>query len=149
MDEPIFLDEGDPSQWRLAIRVLAMPADTNAAGDVFGGWLMSQADIAGATVAVQAAAGRVVTVAVNEFRFVSPVAVGDLVDIYARVQRMGTTSVRVEIRAWARREMDPESHHHVATASITYVAVGAEGRPRPIPPAVSPEPPQDPDLTRR
>jgi acyl-CoA thioesterase YciA len=98
----------------------------------FGGWLMSQADIAGATVAVQAAAGRVVTIAVNEFRFVSPVAVGDLVDIYARVQRLGTTSVSVEIRAWARREMDPESRHHVAVANITYVAVGADGRPRPI-----------------
>jgi len=140
MEEPIFLDEGDPSQWRLAIRVLAMPADTNAAGDIFGGWLMSQADIAGATVAVQAAAGRVVTVAVNEFRFVAPVACGDLVDIYARLQGQGTTSVRVEIRAWARREMDPESHHHVATASITYVAVSADGRPRAIPRAASPQP---------
>ena len=132
MPDPNLFDEGDPSQWRLAIRVLAMPADTNAAGDIFGGWLMSQADIAGATVAVQAAAGRVVTIAVNEFRFVSPVAVGDLVDIYARVQRLGTTSVSVEIRAWARRGMDPESRHHVAVASITYVAVGADGRPRPI-----------------
>ena len=132
MPDPNLFDEGDPSQWRLAIRVLAMPADTNAAGDIFGGWLMSQADIAGATVAVQAAAGRVVTIAVNEFRFVSPVAVGDLVDIYARVQRLGNTSVRVEIRAWARREMDPESRHHVAVANITYVAVGADGRPRPI-----------------
>ena len=132
MPDPNLFDEGDPSQWRLAIRVLAMPADTNAAGDIFGGWLMSQADIAGATVAVQAAAGRVVTIAVNEFRFVSRVAVGDLVDIYARVQRLGNTSVRVEIRAWARREMDPESRHHVAVANITYVAVGADGRPRPI-----------------
>ncbi len=137
MPDPNLFDEGDPSQWRLAIRVLAMPADTNAAGDIFGGWLMSQADIAGATVAVQAAAGRVVTIAVNEFRFVSPVAVGDLVDIYARVQRLGNTSVRVEIRAWARREMDPESRHHVAVANITYVAVGADGRPRPI--AASPK----------
>ena len=132
MPDPNLFDEGDPSQWRLAIRVLAMPADTNAAGDIFGGWLMSQADIAGATVAVQAAAGRVVTIAVNEFRFVSPVAVGDLVDIYARVQRLGTTSVSVEIRPWARREMDPESRHHVAGANITYVAVGVDGRPRPI-----------------
>ncbi len=132
MTDPHLLDEADPSKWRLAIRVLAMPADTNAAGDIFGGWLMSQADIAGATVAVQAAAGRVVTVAVNEFRFVSPVAVGDLVEIYARVQGLGTTSVRVEIAAWARREMDPDSHHHVASANITYVAVGADGRPRPI-----------------
>ncbi len=132
MDEPKLFDEADPCKWRLAIRVLAMPADTNAAGDIFGGWLMSQADIAGATVAVQAASGRVVTVAVNEFRFVSPVAVGDLVEIYARVQRMGNTSVRVEIQAWARREMDPDSHHHVANANITYVAVGPEGRPRPV-----------------
>jgi len=132
MDEPNLFDEADPSKWRLAIRVLAMPADTNAAGDIFGGWLMSQADIAGATVAVQAAAGRVVTVAVNEFRFVSPGAVGDLVEIYARVQRQGNTSVRVEIQAWARREMDPDSHHHVANANITYVAVGTDGRPRPI-----------------
>lgn len=132
MIDPHLFDETDPSKWRLAIRVMAMPADTNAAGDIFGGWLMSQADIAGATVAVQAAAGRVVTVAVNEFRFVSPVAVGDLVEIYARVQRWGTTSVRVEIAAWARREISPDSHHHVANANITYVAVTADGRPRPI-----------------
>mgnify|MGYP001343463921 CR=1 FL=1 len=123
MIDPHLFDETDPAKWRLAIRVMAMPADTNAAGDIFGGWLMSQADIAGATVAVQAAAGG---------GLASPVAGGDIVEIYARVQRQGTTSVRVEIAAWARREMDPDSHHHVANANITYVAVATDGRPRPI-----------------
>jgi len=128
-----FYDEPDPVVWRLAIRVVAMPADTNAYGDIFGGWLMSQADIAGSTVAIQAARGRVATVAVNEFRFLAPVLVGDLVDLYARLLRVGRTSLTVEVRAWARREPDPSSRREVAEAKISYVAIGRDGRPRPVP----------------
>lgn len=133
MSEPEFYDEPDPVAWRLAIRVVAMPADTNAYGDVFGGWLMSQADVAGSTVAIQAAQGRVATVAVNEFRFLAPVLVGDLVDLYARLVRVGNTSLTVQVRAWARQEPDPSTRREVAEAKISYVAIGRDGRPRPVP----------------
>jgi acyl-CoA thioesterase YciA len=95
---------------------------------------MSQADIAGATVAIQVARGRVATIAVQDFRFLAPVLVGDLVDLYARLERVGTTSMTVGVRAWARREPDPESRQQVAQAMISYVAVGEDGRPRPVEP---------------
>jgi acyl-CoA thioesterase YciA len=127
-----FYDEPDPAAWRLAIRVVAMPADTNAYGDIFGGWLMSQADIAGSTVAIQAAKGRVATVAVNELRFLSPVLVGDLVELYARLLRVGNSSMVIEVRAWARQEPDPLTRREVAEAKITYVAIGRDDRPRPV-----------------
>lgn len=132
MSDPELNEEPDPCEWRLAIRVVAMPADTNAYGDIFGGWVMSQADIAGSTVAIQVAQGRVATVAVNEFRFRAPVLVGDLVELYARLIRLGRTSVTVEVRAWARREPDPASRQKVAEALISYVAIGSDGGPRPI-----------------
>jgi acyl-CoA thioesterase YciA len=127
-----FYEDSDPSKWRLAIRVVAMPADTNFYGDVFGGWLMSHADVAGGTVAIQVAQGRVATVAVNEFRFLAPVLVGDLVDLYARLERVGSSSMTVGVRAWSRREPDPGSRQQVAQALISYVAVGEDGRPRQI-----------------
>ena len=94
---------------------------------------MSQADIAGSTVAIQVAQGRVATVAVNEFRFLAPVLVGELVDLYARLIRVGSTSMTVEVRAWARQEPDPASRRPVAEAKISYVAIGEDGRPRPVP----------------
>jgi len=133
MNELEFYDEPDPFVWRLAIRVVAMPADTNAYGDIFGGWLMSQADLAGGTVAIQAAQGRVATIAVSEFRFLAPVLVGDVVDIYARLLRVGSSSLTVEVRAWSRREPDPESRCQALEAKIVYVAIGPDGRPRPVP----------------
>lgn len=132
MQDRDFYEDSDPYKWRLAIRVVAMPADTNFYGDVFGGWVMSQADMAGGTVAIQAAKGRVATVAVKELRFLAPVLVGDLVDLYARLEEVGTTSMTVGVRAWARRESDPESRQQVAQARISYVAVGEDGRPRPV-----------------
>ena len=132
MKDRDFYEDSDPSKWRLAIRVVAMPADTNFYGDVFGGWVMSQADMAGGTVAIQVARGRVATVAVKEFRFLAPVLVGDLVDLYARLEEVGTTSMTVGVRAWARRESDPESREQVAQALMSYVAVGEDGRPRPV-----------------
>jgi acyl-CoA thioesterase YciA len=130
MTDPSSPELADLDAWQLAIRVVAMPENTNAYGDIFGGWLMSQADIAGSTLAIRAAHGRVATVAVKEFRFVAPVLVGDLVELYARRARSGTTSVTVEIQAWAQGEPDPRSRRRVASALITYVAVNAEGRPR-------------------
>ena len=138
MKDGDFYEDADPWHWRLAIRVVAMPADTNMYGDIFGGWLLSHADVAGGTVAIQAAQGRVATVAVNELRFLAPVLVGDLVDLYARLERVGTTSMTVEVRAWARRELDPESREQVARATITYVAIGKDGKPRPVVPAERP-----------
>jgi acyl-CoA thioesterase YciA len=122
----------DLTEWHLALRVLAMPADTNPWGDIFGGWLLSQADIAGATVAIARARGRVTTVAMQEFQFLSPVRVGDLVDLYARLLRVGTSSMTVEVGAWARRESLPEDGHQVAAGRLVYVAVDAAGRRRPV-----------------
>lgn len=115
------------------IRVLAMPADTNAAGDIFGGWLMSQIDIAGSILAFRRADGRVVTVAVNDLTFLKPVFVGDLVSIYARLVNTGTTSLQVNVEAYAQRHRGIEECHKVANAMLTYVAVGEDRRPRPIP----------------
>lgn len=124
----------DPTEPQLTIRVLAMPADANPQGDIFGGWLMSQIDIGGSVVAIQTAQGKVVTVAVNEMRFILPVLVGDLVSIYARLKRVGRTSVTVEVEAFAEREQERNQLQRVATATLTYVAVDGNGRPRVVVP---------------
>jgi len=123
----------DPAARSLTIRVLAMPAQANAYGDIFGGWLMSQIDIAGAIIAGQIAQGRVATVAVQEMRFLQPVLVGDLVSLYAQLQRIGTTSVTVSVEAFVERVQDRDALHPVATATLTYVAVDPDRRPRPVP----------------
>ena len=123
----------NPGERQLAIRVLAMPADTNPAGDIFGGWIMSQADVAGSIIAVQVAQGRVVTVAVNEFQFIAPAYVGDLVSCYAEVERRGRTSIRSKVEVYAQRDRDPGSDHLIAEASITYVAVDENSKPRVLP----------------
>lgn len=122
-----------PSNGLLAVRVLAMPAYTNPQGDIFGGWLMSQVDIAGSILAVQRAQGRVATVAVHEFQFIKPVYVGDLVSCYAELEHEGRTSVRIKVEVYSERERDPNSVKKVASASITYVAVDQESRPRQLP----------------
>jgi len=122
-----------PSDGLLAVRVLAMPADTNPQGDIFGGWLMSQVDIAGSILAIQRAQGRVATVAVNDFQFLKPVYVGDLVSCYSTLEHEGRTSVRVKVEVYSERERDPASVKKVASASITYVAVDSESRPRVLP----------------
>jgi len=122
-----------PGKGLLAVRVLAMPAYTNPQGDIFGGWLMSQVDIAGSILAVQRAQGRVATVAVHEFQFIKPVYVGDLVSCYAELEREGRTSVRIKVDVYSERERDPSSVKKVASASITYVAVDMESRPRLLP----------------
>lgn len=121
-----------PHDKQPAIRVFAMPSDTNAMGDIFGGWLMSQADVAGSVAAFKRANGRVVTVAVNEFRFLNPVFVGDLVSIFSDVIKVGTTSIQVSVHAFSERIIDHFETIRVAEATLTYVAIDQHRRPRPV-----------------
>jgi len=122
-----------PKDREAAVRTLAMPKDTNGLGDIFGGWIMSHADIAGAIIAFRRAGGRVVTVAVNEFVFVSPVYVGDVVSFYTDVARVGNTSLTVDVTVFSQRsDGERESTVKVATAQLTYVRVGANRRPVPV-----------------
>ena len=116
-----------------AIRVLAMSKDTNTAGDIFGGWIMSQVDIAGSIVAYRRAAGRVVTVAVNSFEFHHPVFVGDLVSCYAQVARIGRTSLAVNVEIYAERDRGGHEIIKVTEATLTYVAVYDDRKPRIVP----------------
>jgi len=124
-----------PEDSELAIRVMAMPADTNASGDIFGGWLMSQVDIAGSIIARRRANGRIVTVAVDSFQFHQPVFVGDLISCYASITRVGRTSLTVNVKAYAERQGTTHESIQVTEADLTYVAVDARRRPRPLTPA--------------
>jgi acyl-CoA thioesterase YciA len=117
----------------LSLRTVAMPADTNPAGDIFGGWIMSQVDIAGSIPAIELAKGRVATVAVNSFIFKQPVMIGDIVSFYASVVRMGRTSITVDVEVYARRRA-LEDVVKVTEATLTYVAVDEQRRPRPVKP---------------
>lgn len=119
-------------QGTLTIRTLAMPADTNPAGDIFGGWVMSQMDIAGAIAAVETARGRVVTVAVEAMTFIAPVKVGDILCVYTRLDRIGTTSITIAIEAWARRNR-VDDRVKVTDGRFVYVSLGEDGRKRQIP----------------
>ena len=112
------------------IRVLPMPADTNAAGDIFGGWLMSQVDIAGSIAAHRYVGNRVVTVAVNQFIFIKPVFVGDLVSIYANIEHIGNTSIRIVLDVMAEHERGKENAQKVATAILTYVSIDENKQPK-------------------
>lgn len=114
------------------LRVVPMPADVNQHGDIFGGWIMSQVDIAGGVLAARHARGRVATVAVNSFTFKEPVLVGDVVSFYGDVLHVGRTSVTVSIEVYAQRNPDDLITVRVTEASLTYVAVGADRRPRPV-----------------
>ena len=114
-----------------AIRVVAMPADTNPYGDIFGGWLLSQMDAAGGTVAARHSKGRAVTIAMDGMTFHKPVKVGDVVSVYAEVVSVGRTSMKVDVSAWSRnRESEEESR--VTHATFTFVAIGEDLRPRVI-----------------
>ena len=114
-----------------ALRVVPMPSDANYTGDIFGGWIMSQVDIAGAIPAIELAKGRVATVAVNSFVFKQPVMIGDVVSFYAKVVRVGRTSITVDVEVFARRRALLEVVK-VTEATLTYVAVDDERRPRPV-----------------
>ena len=114
------------------LRVVARPADTNAGGDIFGGWIMSQVDIAGSIAAYRLAKGRVVTVAVDSLQFHQPVLVGDLISCYAEVIRVGRTSISVQVEVFAERDQDGIRHLKVTEAKLTYVAIDEQRRPRPV-----------------
>ena len=115
------------------MRVMPMPADANGNGDIFGGWIMAQVDLAGAVLPARIAKGRIATVAVNQFVFKQPVSMGDLLSFYVRVERIGRTSVTVNVEVFAER--NPADLHvvKVTEANLTYVAIDGNGRPRPIP----------------
>lgn len=117
----------------LTIRTLAMPADTNPAGDIFGGWVMSQMDIAGGIAAVERTHGRVVTVAVEAMAFIAPVKVGDILCIYTTVERVGTTSITIGMEAWARRN-HIDDRVKVTEGRYIYVSLGEDGQKRRIEP---------------
>jgi len=116
----------------LTLRTMAMPADTNAAGDIFGGWVLSQMDLAGGIAAGQRAAGRVVTISVERMTFIRPVKVGDVLCVYCAIGSVGRTSLKVAIEAWALRQ-NIGRREKVTDATFTFVAVDDEGRPRPVP----------------
>ena len=116
-----------------ALRVVPMPADANHNGDIFGGWIMAQVDVAGGTVAGRVARGRVATVSVNSFVFKQPVQIGDVLSFYADVQRVGNTSVTVNVEVYAERGREETKVVKVTEATLTFVAIDAEGRPRPVP----------------
>jgi acyl-CoA thioesterase YciA len=115
----------------LTVRLIAMPSDTNANGDIFGGWVLSQMDQAGGIAAVEKAQGRVVTIAIDAMTFIRPVRVGDVLCVYTEVDHVGRTSMKVHIEAWAQRF---RTHHRekVTDATFTFVAVDDFGRPRPV-----------------
>jgi acyl-CoA thioesterase YciA len=115
------------------LRVVPMPADANQSGDIFGGWVMSQVDIAGSIPAASRARGRVATVAVNSFVFREPVLIGDVVSFYADITREGRTSITVAVEVYAQRNPTEVICVKVTEANLTYVAVGADRRPRELP----------------
>ena len=126
---PLSLPDGS----ELVLRVMPLPADVNGNGDIFGGWLMAQVDLAGAVLPARIAKGRIATVAVNQFIFKQPVSVGDLVSFYARVTRIGNTSITVHVEVFAERNPANLETVKVTEANLTYVAIDGQGKPRPVP----------------
>ena len=130
MAEPVKLPEGKEP----VLRVMPMPADANHHGDIFGGWIMSQVDIAGGVLAGRRARGRVATVAVNSFQFKQPVQIGDLLSFYAEIVRVGNTSITVNVEVYAQRNPADIEIVKVTEATLTYVAIDAQYRKRNVPP---------------
>jgi acyl-CoA thioesterase YciA len=116
-----------------ALRAIAMPADANPSGDIFGGWVLSQMDLAGGSVAGRRAQGRVATVAITGMTFLLPVFVGDEVSCHVSIVKTGRTSITVKVESWARRSLSGE-RVNVTEGLFTYVAIGPDRRPRPLPP---------------
>jgi acyl-CoA thioesterase YciA len=116
----------------LTVRISAMPADTNANGDIFGGWVLSRMDQAGGIAGVERARGRVVTVAMDAMQFIRPVRVGDVLEVYTVVESIGRTSMKIHVEAWAMR-FQTHLQEKVTDATFTFVAIDDTGRPRPIP----------------
>ena len=123
-----------PQDKEPVLRVVPMPADANQHGDIFGGWIMSQVDIAGGVLAARHARGRVATIAVNSFQFKQPVFIGDVLSFYADIVRVGNTSITVNVEVYAQRNPTDIETVKVTEATLTYVATGPDRRPRPVPP---------------
>lgn len=124
-----------PTDGHLSMRVLPMPSDANVNGDIFGGWIMAQVDIAGSVMAARVSKGRIVTVAVNQFVFKQPVSVGDLLSFYTYLERIGRTSMTIRVEVYAERNPAEPQIVKVTEANLTYVAIDAQGRPRDVEPA--------------
>lgn len=118
---------------QLTVRISAMPADTNANGDIFGGWVMARMDQAGGIAGVERAQGRVVTVAVEAMTFIRPMGVGDVLEVYTEVFHVGRTSMKIHVEAWAQR-FRSTLRELVTQATFAFVAIDEEGKPRPVPP---------------
>jgi acyl-CoA thioesterase YciA len=116
------------------LRVVPMPADANQHGDIFGGWIMAQVDIAGSVLAARRALGRVATIAVNSFQFKQPVFIGDVLSFYGEIVRVGNTSITLSVEVYAQRNPSELETVKVTEATLTYVATGPDRRPRPVPP---------------
>ncbi len=127
-----------PTDKELVLKVIPMPADCNANGDIFGGWVMAQVDMAGAVLPARYTQGRQATVAVNQFIFKQPVRVGDILSFYASLTRLGRTSVTVQVEVYAERFRAQGVYVKVTEASLTYVAIDDKGQPRPLPTAADP-----------
>ena len=121
-----------PQDKELVLKVIPLPSDTNSNGDIFGGWVMSQVDLAGSVLSARVACGRIATVAVNEFVFKQPVRVGDLLFFYSSVLRVGRTSITVQVEVFAERIRAQGQYLKVTEARLSYVAIDEQGRPRPI-----------------
>src|SRR5574343_952356 len=121
-----------PTDQELVMKVIPMPADCNANGDIFGGWVMAQVDLAGSVLPARLVRGRMATVAVNEFIFKQPVRVGDILSFFARTTRVGRTSVTVQVEVFAERYRSQGEYSKVTEAQLTYVAIDEHGRPRPV-----------------
>ena len=122
-----------PEDMELVLRVMPMPADANANGDIFGGWIMAQVDLAGSVLPARLAKGRIATVSVNQFVFKQPVSVGDLLSFYAKVERVGRTSITVHVEVYAERNPADLQVVKVTDANLTYVAIDGDGKPRVLP----------------
>ena len=128
---PQDITDGQP-RGALTVRISAMPGDTNANGDIFGGWVLSRMDQAGGIAGVERARGRVVTVAINAMQFIRPVRVGDVLEVFTEVESIGRTSMKIHVEAWVRRFMT-HAQEKVTQATFTFVAIDEQGKPRPIP----------------
>lgn len=122
-----------PSDEELVLKVIPMPADCNANGDIFGGWVMAQVDLAGSVIPARYAGGRIATVAVNEFIFKQPVRVGDILSFYSKLTRVGRTSLTVKVEVFAERFRAQGQFVKVTEANLTYVAIDEQGQPREVP----------------
>jgi len=124
----------DKPRGELTVRISAMPGDTNANGDIFGGWVLSRMDQAGGIAGVERAKGRVVTISLDGMTFIRPVKVGDVLEVFTEVESIGRTSMKIHVEAWVRR-FQTHVQEKVTEGSFTFVAIDESGRPRPVPPA--------------